>query len=116
MSTVIPQFDSTSRPNPLTWSLHGVNPNPVVAGSYPISGFSWIEMYQCYKTHANGNNAFIWFKGFLDYVYGSGSQAIMNDNGFAQVPAVWQGEIYTLLNDPANGLNGSSCSGKVGAY
>ena len=40
----------------------------------------------------------------------------MNDNGFAQVPAVWQGEIYTLLNDPTNGLNASGCTGKVGAY
>lgn len=116
MATAIPQFDSTSRPNPLTWSLQGVNPNPVVAGSYPISGFSWFEIYQCYQTHSNGNNAFIWFKTFLDYVYGSGAAAIMNDNGFGQVPAVWQGEIYTLLNDPVNGVGGSGCTGKVGAY
>ncbi|HXH45170.1 MAG TPA: substrate-binding domain-containing protein [Bradyrhizobium sp.] len=116
MATAIPQMDATSRPNPLTWSLQGVNANPVVAGSYPISGFSWIFMYQCYQTHANGNNAFLWFKTWLDFVYGTSAASIFNENGFAQVPAVWQNEIYTLLNDPTNGPNGSGCAGKVGAY
>jgi hypothetical protein len=97
--------------------LQGVNPNPVVAGSYPISGFTWFEMYQCYQTHSgNGNNAFLWFKTWLDFVYGSGAAPIMNDNGFAQVPGVWVAEVYTLFNDAANGPNGSGCTGKVGAY
>jgi phosphate transport system substrate-binding protein len=116
METAIPQFDSTTRPLPLTWSLQGVVPNPVVKGSYPLAGFTWIEMYQCYKAHANGNNAFTWFKTYLDFQYGSASAPIMNDNGFAQVPNVWLNEIYTLLNDPANGPQGSGCTGKVGAY
>jgi ABC-type phosphate transport system substrate-binding protein len=116
MATAIPQFDATTRANPLTWSLQGVAPNPVVAGSYPISGFSWIEMYQCYQTHSNGNNAFIWYKTWLDFLYGTGSGGIQNENGFAQIPAVWQNEIYALLNDPANGPQGSGCTGKVGAY
>ncbi|MFB9265484.1 substrate-binding domain-containing protein [Bradyrhizobium erythrophlei] len=117
METAIPQFDNaTIRANPLTWSLQGVNPNPVVAASYPISGFSWIEMYQCYQTHSNGNNAYLWFKTWLDYIYGTGSVPIMNDNGFAQVPGVWLTQVYSLLNDSANGPQGSGCTGKVGAY
>jgi len=116
METAIPQFDNTTRPLPLTWSLQGVVPNPVVAGSYPLAGFTWFEMYQCYQTHSNGNNAFLWFKSFLDYVYGSGSVAIMNDNGFAQVPNTWVGQVYTLLNDSTNGLQQSGCTGKPGAY
>ncbi|MBR0858759.1 substrate-binding domain-containing protein [Bradyrhizobium liaoningense] len=127
MATLIPQFDATTRANPLTWSLQGVAPNPVVAGAYPISGFSWIEMYQCYRNHntydgprANGipvdNNAFLWLKIWLDFLYGTGSTGILNDTGFAQIPGVWQSEIYSLLNDPVNGPQGSGCSGKVGAY
>jgi phosphate transport system substrate-binding protein len=116
MSEAVPQFDNTTRINPLTWSLQGVVPNPVVAGSYPISGFTWIEMYQCYQTHSNGNNAYIWFKTFLDYLYGSGSVPIENANGFAQVPQLWIGQVYTLLNDSTNGVQGSGCTGKVGAY
>ena len=51
MSSAVPQMDNTTRANPLTWSLQGVVPNPVVAGAYPISGFSWILMYQCYRNH-----------------------------------------------------------------
>jgi phosphate transport system substrate-binding protein len=117
METQIPQFSAATRANPLTWSLQGVAPNPVVAGSYPIAGFSWLEMYQCYQTHGNGNNALLWFKTFLDYLYGSGANDILAlDNGFAQVPPVWQGEIYALLNDSTNGVQGSGCTGKVGAY
>ncbi|WP_375314042.1 substrate-binding domain-containing protein [Bradyrhizobium sp. A5] len=116
LATAIPQFDATSRANPLTWSLQGVAPNPVVAGAYPIAGFSWIEMYQCYQTHSNTNNAYTWFKTWIDFVYGTGATGIFNENGFAQVPAVWQNEIYALFNDPANGPQGSGCSGKVGAY
>ena len=73
-------------------------------------------MYQCYQTHSNGNNAFIWYKTWLDFLYGTGSGGIQNENGFAQIPAVWQNEIYALLNDPANGPQGSGCTGKVGAY
>lgn len=96
LETAIPQFDNTTRINPLTWSLQGVVPNPVVAGAYPLSGFTWFEMYQCYQTHANGNNAFIWYKTFLDYLYGSGSNQIINDNGFAQVPGIWVNQVYTL--------------------
>lgn len=116
METAIPQFDATTRLNPLTWSLQGVNPNPVVASAYPIAGFSWIEMYQCYQTHANANNAYIWFKTFLDYLYGTGSIPILNANGFGQVPQPWLVQTYTLLNDTTNGPNGSGCTGKVGAY
>ncbi|MBR0964136.1 substrate-binding domain-containing protein [Bradyrhizobium diazoefficiens] len=116
MSSAIPQMDATTRSNPLTWSLQGVNPNPVVSGAYPISGFSWIFLYQCYQTHANTNNAYIWTKTWLDFVYGTGAAPIFNSNAFAQVPAIWQTEIYTLLNDSTNGLQGSGCSGKVGAY
>jgi len=116
MASAVPQFTSSTIVNPLTWSLQGVQPNPVVPGAYPLSGFTWLEMYQCYQTHSNGNNAYIWFKTFLDYLYGSAAQPVLASNGFAQVPTVWLNQIYTLFNDSVNKPNGSGCSGKVGAY
>lgn len=118
MATAVPSFDATTRTNPLAWSLQGVKPNPVVAGAYPIAGFTWIEMYQCYQTHANGNNAYGLFRNWLDYLYTDtvDAQPILNDQGFDQVPAVWQTEIYNLINDPVNGPQGSGCAGKPGAY
>ena len=120
MESAVPQFDSTTIGNPLAWSLQGVVPNPVIPGSYPISGFSWIEMYQCYQPHANGNNAFLWLSTFLNYLYGSSNAAaILNDNGFSNVPTPWINANYALFNDATFGTNYAGtgqCVGKVGAY
>ena len=120
MASATPQFDSTTINNPLTWSLQGVVPNPVVPGAYPIAGFTWFEMYQCYKVHSNGNNAFLWFRNSLDYIYGSPNAAqIMGDNGFANVPGPWVVQIYNILNDATHGPNvagSGGCSAIAGAY
>jgi phosphate transport system substrate-binding protein len=119
MSAAVPQMNSTTRPNPLTWSLQAVQPNPVLPGAYPITGFTFIATYQCFQggfSGRNGNNAFFWFKTFLDFLYGSNASQILNANAFASAPSVWTTEIYTLFNDPVNGFNGSGCAGKPGAY
>jgi hypothetical protein len=94
-----------------------------VKGSYPIAGFTWLDMYQCYQPHANGNNPLVWFSTWLNYVYGSPNAAdILHENGFAEVPGVWITEIYNLLNDNNFGPRYTSdpaavnCAGKVGAY
>jgi phosphate transport system substrate-binding protein len=122
MSSATPVFNDTTRPLPLAWSLEGVVPNPVVQGSYPISGFTWFEMYQCYQPHANGNNALRWLLTSLNFVYGSSSTAfpIMNANGFANVPGNWVTEIYTLINNSTYGVNyagtGACSSITQGAY
>jgi ABC-type phosphate transport system substrate-binding protein len=119
MSSATPVFDNTTRLNPLTWSLQGTVANPVVPGAYPIAGFTWLDMYQCYKPHANGNNAFLWFRIWLDYLYGSpDAHNILTSNGFAPVPAAWLNEIYAVLSDSTNGPNyagSGGCVGKVGA-
>jgi ABC-type phosphate transport system substrate-binding protein len=103
MASAVPQFTSTTRLNPLAWSLQGVVPNPVVPGAYPIAGFTWIELYQCYAIHSNGNNAFGFFTTFLNYMYGSpDAHNIISDNGFASIPSPWASEIAAIFNDPAN--------------
>jgi phosphate transport system substrate-binding protein len=120
MSSAVPQFDNTTRTNPLAWSLQGVVPNPVVPGAYPIVGFTWIEMYQCYANHTNGNNPFIWFRTWLDYFYGSqNAHDILHDNGFAELPGPWSVETFTLLTDSNNGPNqhgNGGCTTIAGAY
>jgi ABC-type phosphate transport system substrate-binding protein len=120
MSAATPVFNATTRPNPLAWSLQGTVTDPAAPGAYPISGFSWLDMYQCYQPHSNGNNPFVWLRLFLDYLYASNdAHNILNDDGFAPVPGPWLTEIYTLLNDPINGPNitgSGGCAGKVGAY
>jgi phosphate transport system substrate-binding protein len=120
MSAAVPQFTSATISNPLAWSLQGVVPNPSIPGAYPISGFTWIEMYQCYQTHSNGNNAFLWLTTFLNYLYGSSNAAaILTGNGFSNLPTPWINANYTLFNDATNGINyggTGQCAGKVGAY
>lgn len=124
MSSAVPNFATAAdRANPLAWSLQGVVPNPVVKGSYPIAGFTWINMYQCYQPHANGNNPLVWFQTWLNYLYGSSNaEAILQENGFAKAPNLWINEVYALFNDAANGprytsdASATNCVGKVGAY
>lgn len=122
MDTTVPFFDDTSRPQPLAWSLQGVNPNPGVKGAYPISGFTWLEMYQCYKVHSNGNNALQEFLTGLNFIYGNATYAypIYNSNGFANIPYRWLVEIYALLNSSTYGVNyagtGACASVSRGAY
>jgi ABC-type phosphate transport system substrate-binding protein len=121
MSSAVPRFSTaTDRANPLGWSLQGVVSDPVLPNAYPISGFTWIEMYQCYQVHANGINAFNWLTTWINYLYGSpNAHAILNANGFAELPAAWNQEAFVLLTDPTFGpkfTGTGGCSGKVGAY
>jgi hypothetical protein len=98
--------------------LQGVVPNPTLATAYPIAGFSWLEMYQCYNS---GVNVPVQLTGFLYSLYAGGNLGtIINSNGFSTVPFVWLSEVYKLLDDPAlqpgNTTDPSSpCSGKLGA-
>jgi phosphate transport system substrate-binding protein len=97
-----------------------VVPNPSVPGAYPIAGFTWLDMYQCYKPHSNGLNAFLWFRIFLDYLYGNpDAHNILNVNGFSPIPGPWAVEVYSVLSDSTQGPNNTgsgACSGLAGAY
>jgi phosphate transport system substrate-binding protein len=120
MASAVPTFATAAdRANPLAWSLQGVVPNPVLKGSYPIAGFSWINMYQCYQVHA-GNNPLVWLQTWMNYLYGSSNAYdILHENGFAEVPYRWNVEVYTLLGDANYGpryTGSGGCVGKPGAY
>lgn len=126
VASVTPVFDNTSRGNPLAWSLQGVVPNPTQQAAYPLAGFTWLELYQCYNSQANIPAQ---LSGFLFGLYSStgsvpapGLQAVIESNGFAQVPDVWQAEVIKLLGDPTlapgntwDTTPGNPCASKVGA-
>lgn len=121
MASAQPQFPGSTITDPLAWSLQGVVPNPVLQNAYPISGFTWLLMYQCYQNHSNGNNAFIWFRTWLDFLYGSTTaQNIVTTNGFANLPGTWVTQVYTLLTGPSgpNQMgNSAACQAPLtGAY
>jgi len=121
MGSSYPVFPTTaSLSNPLAWSLQGTVPNPTQAAAYPIAGFTWLEMYQCY---ASGDNIPQQLREFLYVLYAGGnSEQILNDNGFAKVPQVWMDNaIWPLLSNDTISIQNTwdsskpSCYGKTGA-
>lgn len=105
----------------ITWGLQGIIANPVQANSYPITGFTWLMMYQCYQVHANGNNPQSWLvQGWLSGQLGSTQlQNIVHANGFGLIPGTW-GQTIGLLLGSAAGPNivgtGGCTTGQTGAY
>lgn len=121
MSSSTPVFDSTTILNPLAWSVQGVVANPSLPGSYAISGFTWLDMYQCYQPHANGINALTWFRTWMNYLYGSNdAHNMLTANGFTPIPYPWLLQVSNLLTDSVHGPNfvasSTGCTGKAGAY
>lgn len=116
MSSQNPVFDDISRKNPLNWSRQMIQPNPVLADAYPISGFTLLNLYQCY---ADVNV----YQGLLLYLNFHFSQDtaknIMHDQQFTEVPGVWFDEIVKLLNpdNPTTGFQQGgvqACAGHAG--
>ena len=100
MQAANPTFDDTSIQNPINWSRQGVVPNPLLTGSYPISGFTWFDLYQCYK--AADLTA---IQAYVTYHYSdAGAQSILNANGFAAIPSNWLSAVSTLLFSSASAM------------
>jgi ABC-type phosphate transport system substrate-binding protein len=114
MSALNPTFDPTTLPNPLAWTVQAANPNPGTPGAYPLVGFTWHDIYQCYAS--GGNNYPVWLSTYFSGLYGATSIGnIINANGFVRPPQVWQVQIYSLLNNPAlapnlSGAGGTGCA------
>jgi ABC-type phosphate transport system substrate-binding protein len=100
VSAANPTFDATSIVNPINWSRQGVVPNPLLPNSYPISGFTWLDFYQCYSTSDLGS-----ITSYLTYHYNdAGAQAILNSNGFAAIPSNWLTLVNTLTQTSASAM------------
>ena len=55
MQSASPVFTATTRTNPLNWSLQAVAANPKLPGAYPLVGFSFFDLYQCYSSATNAS-------------------------------------------------------------
>jgi ABC-type phosphate transport system substrate-binding protein len=106
-STVAPpSFSGSPSPasNPLNWGV--TNPTPTNASAYPIAGFTFIDMYTCYASptvEAALGSTTAGKLGLFRWYYGSSTEnggkvaSILAADGFAQVPASWNGSIKELL-------------------
>lgn len=117
MRSAIPQFDDTSRPNPLNWSRQMIVPNPTLANAYPITGFTMLNVYQCYADNAV-YTALLSYLGF--HYQNSITNDILHTQQFTEVPFQWFDEIVKVLTpgNPVTGFNQAGngpCAGKSGA-
>ena len=102
MSAANPNFDSNTILNPINWSRQGVVPNPLLPGSYPISGFTWLDFYQCYTAADLAS-----IQAYLTYHYSDSVNPVLNANGFAAVPSnpsnpSWREQVQNLLGTMGN--------------
>ena len=117
MSGAVPLLDDTSRPNPLNWSRQMIQPNPVLKDAYPLSGFTMLNLYQCYSD-VNVYNTLLQYLNF--HYNNSITKDILHTQQFSEVPTNWFDEIVKLVtpNNPVTGFNQAGngpCAGKSGA-
>jgi len=109
MATAAPP--TFSKANPLNWGA--VQPTPTAASAYPFSGFSFIDLYTCYKSQATVNAlvATTGKHGFLTWYYGASSvnagkpASLLASAGFAPIPTAWSKLATTLLTSATLGPN-----------
>jgi ABC-type phosphate transport system substrate-binding protein len=112
MASAKPPSFPTAAANPLNWGA--LNPTPTGAQTYPIGGFTFIDLRRCYKsaqdvaalagTTAGHYGYFTWYYGSKTINQGKPAATLAAD-GFAPVPAAWASAITRLLTAPATGLN-----------
>jgi ABC-type phosphate transport system substrate-binding protein len=97
--------------NPLNWGV--TNPLPIGAAAYPMGGFTFIDMYQCYAAQADVDalvskvatptgqqGLWMWYFGATT-INGSHVKNEMARNGFSLVPGTWSSAAKTLLTSDA---------------
>jgi ABC-type phosphate transport system substrate-binding protein len=122
MSSAPPVFTSAlAVQSPLSWSRQGVIGNPGAPDAYPLSGFSWLDLYQCYAPASGAGPAILdnaAGNGYLFFHYGPPAAPMMAARGFAQVPQEWVIWIGALVSNPTIGTplhDPAVCASKPGA-
>ena len=112
MSGSKPPSFPTAAANPLNWGA--LNPLPSGSQTYPIGGFTFIDLHRCFtsasdvaalvSTTAGSYGYFTWVYGPSSVNGGKPAQTLAAD-GFAPVPAAWASAITRLLTAPATAPN-----------
>ena len=118
--------------NPVNWGV--TNPAPLSANAYPVGGFTFMFMYSCYQTAANGGLTTaprlvgnVGKVGYLRWYFGTttvNAVKVNNSlakNGFGPIPPAWRTAVYNLLFTDtktkigAPGALGTACSAFTGS-
>ena len=90
------------------------------SGAYPLTGTTFLALYNCYDTAARATN----LRNFLDWFYTTstdgGVNQVINNNGFSQLTSTWQTPLKQRYITTAStrissaGAALSACSGVTG--
>src|SRR5262249_52887040 len=108
MMTPAPSFTPLTRINPVNWSGQMLHPDPLDPAAYPISGFTMLELYQCYRVPAAVNALF----SYLVFHYtNAAANAIIASQGFGAIPANWLTEVAALatVDRPIGAVGSGAC-------
>jgi ABC-type phosphate transport system substrate-binding protein len=102
----------TDRLNPLNWVP--LVPDPLNLNAYPIVGYTTEELYTCYRTTSGADVKASGIRGYLTWALSSPDgvpDLVLNDNGFAPLPADWKAAIIDAF---INGGDGNNLQIRVG--
>ena len=115
--SLTPAFNQTTVTDATVWAQLGHLASPPASG-YPLSGFSWFNVYECYNPSSAAYNMILPTLYF--HYTDPKATAALNLNGFAPVPSAWVNVIgylvaasYTPLNMDVIGT--PACTGRGGA-
>jgi phosphate transport system substrate-binding protein len=108
----VPPPTGADRPNPLLWVP--LVPDPQNVNAYPIVGYTTQEFYTCYSTTSGADVKASGIRGYLTWALSSPDGVpdhVLNDNGFAPLPADWKAAILDAF---VNGGDGNNLQIRVG--
>ena len=117
MQADVPAFSQSTVVDPRVWAQLGHLSAPPASG-YPLSGFSWLNVYECYNTSSAAYNMILPILYF--HYTDPKAAAALTLNGFAPVPNAWVNAIGYLVAASYTPLNSDvpstpACTGRSGA-
>jgi phosphate transport system substrate-binding protein len=117
MSGAQPSFTQQTVVDPRVWAQLGHLTSPPASG-YPLSGFSWLNFYECYNTTSAFYNMVLPVLYF--HYTDPKAAAALTLNGFAPVTNAWVNAISYLVSASYTPLNSDqpgtpACTGRGGA-
>ncbi|HXW75905.1 MAG TPA: substrate-binding domain-containing protein [Candidatus Eremiobacteraceae bacterium] len=97
--------------NPDPYDLGVLLPNPTNSGSYPIVGFTWLLIYQCYSTaaeHTAITDVVNWYASSTDEP--TNADQILESQGLAPLTNKFKGAVHAIMPNVKKGPISGTCT------
>lgn len=104
-------FKGVSPPNnPDPFDLGILVPDPAAQGAYPIIGFTWLEMYQCYNTAAEANGLRSLVRWYAELGTLTPPDQILEAQGEAPLNQTWKSKVRQISGSIVKGPRTNICT------